>query len=1054
MKDTKTVLPSVNGHNDNKNGLESKTKTSEMKNENQSLSTAAPPAPATSSTTMTKTTNETEELIGGCCVCSDDQGFANNALVYCDGKGCTVACHTACYGIVSIPDGDWYCGRCEAGKFRAPCRLCPTIEGAMKRTADGGWAHVVCALYIPEVSFGDDSTMEPIILSKIPSSRYGQDCSICLENGRSKSISSSGACCNCTFKNCSQVFHVTCAQANGLLCEDVRKNNCQYPIYCEQHRPKLSKFIRQIPAFPYSPNSLASPEQLTKQHLHLKEKESPSQLSDFITADTSTNENQLTSTSSSNLDDTSQHHLNQSQTDEQQTPISRAFHSVDVLPRKSSSNPNTSISSSTNSISPPVQHQKSHSRSSSNSSSSNSSSQKKVKLNDENNATTNLNDLSQFVQLNKEERNFLPPAPPNSSSSSSNVQQEKIDANKTEIKTSKISTEEKSSTIKQRSSTDAPPPTKPNIHKKIFVSNPNDDDNDDEFQLAKKRKLSVKLNKDGQPRKQRQHSTEGAPRPVGRPPLKKNSNPQTLTNGLKRPGIKPNIGNTGNNNMKRPKVNETLITMQQNPQEKEIDHETKIHARSTTYYPCDNFGNQINSDVYQQHVQGHETFTSNETSISPSRTRIPSSSSATRIDFYPRRPLQDTATSLTTGENQSQRSFPPQTLEEFLEQEWELSSDFLLQQTMPHDVSSLLSCLYQFKAENAALQKKFDELRHRRDSLRVTNLNLRRRLSEVLPINEPITSSAISATAPTIPIPTTVSVQSAPAPPPPPPPPPPLPTTTTTTTNLTQISPPAAPAPPPVPPSPRKEQQHMKQQKLLAELELQQHLQQQKAISPTRRRLSTNTSTSTHIDSSQSAAIKKSKSPRQATTAFTNQSILESQLRQSAMNVNPTKKLPPTTPIPKKVSSTPVEMELISHHPAMIPSNPITTGPSTSSTVTPLPYEQIDVAATAAAAFALAKNGRTATNPGLSLELISQILAASSNAMSPQLFAPTWNISNFGYANFPGANPMSVSDESILRSYATSTHPSLEQQAGPSTSSSVSISSSSTTTQSLTKPQP
>ena len=94
MKDTKTVLPSVNGHNDNKNGLESKTKSSEMKNENQSLSTAAPPAPATSSTTMTKTTNETEELIGGCCVCSDDQGFANNALVYCDGKGCTVACHT------------------------------------------------------------------------------------------------------------------------------------------------------------------------------------------------------------------------------------------------------------------------------------------------------------------------------------------------------------------------------------------------------------------------------------------------------------------------------------------------------------------------------------------------------------------------------------------------------------------------------------------------------------------------------------------------------------------------------------------------------------------------------------------------------------------------------------------------------------------------------------------------------------------------------------------------------------------------------------------------
>jgi len=55
---------------------------------------------------------------------------------------------------------------------------------------------------------------------------------------------------------------------------------------------------------------------------------------------------------------------------------------------------------------------------------------------------------------------------------------------------------------------------------------------------------------------------------------------------------------------------------------------------------------------------------------------------------------------------------------------------------MPHDVSSLLSCLYQFKSENAALQKQFDELKHRRDSLRVTNANLRRKISEIAPIND------------------------------------------------------------------------------------------------------------------------------------------------------------------------------------------------------------------------------------------------------------------------------------------------------------------------------
>ncbi len=143
------------------------------------------------------------------------------------------------------------------------------------------------------------------------------------------------------------------------------------------------------------------------QHLLSKEKESPSQLSDFVAAAAA--EAEATETNlplSATLDDTN----NQTNTsDEQQTPVSRAFYSMDTLQRKSSSNTNSSLSSST-SVSPIVQ-QKSHSRSSS-SSSSNSSLQKKAKLNDEMNNNRSLNDLSQFVQLNKEEGSFLPPQPP------------------------------------------------------------------------------------------------------------------------------------------------------------------------------------------------------------------------------------------------------------------------------------------------------------------------------------------------------------------------------------------------------------------------------------------------------------------------------------------------------------------------------------------------------------------------------------------------------------------------------------------------------------------
>jgi len=50
---------------------------------------------------------------------------------------------------------------------------------------------------------------------------------------------------------------------------------------------------------------------------------------------------------------------------------------------------------------------------------------------------------------------------------------------------------------------------------------------------------------------------------------------------------------------------------------------------------------------------------------------------------------------------------------------------------MPHDVSSLLSCLYQFKTENASLEKQYEQLKHRRDNLRLTNSNLRRKLADL-----------------------------------------------------------------------------------------------------------------------------------------------------------------------------------------------------------------------------------------------------------------------------------------------------------------------------------
>lgn len=88
-------------------------------------------------------------------------------MVFCD--NCNICVHQACYGITTIPSGSWLCRTCTLC-FRPECVLCPNKNGAMKCTRSGHkWAHVSCALWIPEVSIGCVEKMEPITkISSIP----------------------------------------------------------------------------------------------------------------------------------------------------------------------------------------------------------------------------------------------------------------------------------------------------------------------------------------------------------------------------------------------------------------------------------------------------------------------------------------------------------------------------------------------------------------------------------------------------------------------------------------------------------------------------------------------------------------------------------------------------------------------------------------------------------------------------------------------------------------------------------------------------------------------
>lgn len=172
-----------------------------------------------------------------CDVCRSPDSEEGNEMVFCD--SCNICVHQACYGITRIPDGQWLCCTCNIGQ-RPECVLCPNKGGAMKCTRSGQkWAHVSCALWIPEVSIGCVEKMEPITkISSIPSSRWALICVLCRERV--------GACIQCSVKTCKTAYHVTCAFKHGLemraIIEDENADDgVKLRSYCEKHSKSSKK---------------------------------------------------------------------------------------------------------------------------------------------------------------------------------------------------------------------------------------------------------------------------------------------------------------------------------------------------------------------------------------------------------------------------------------------------------------------------------------------------------------------------------------------------------------------------------------------------------------------------------------------------------------------------------------------------------------------------------------------------------------------------------------------------------------------------------------------
>lgn len=181
-----------------------------------------------------------------CSICLGDRSDALNEIIECDKCGVTV--HEGCYGVQDTdsvcssdspnPTTPWFCDACKAGVIDPDCELCPNKGGIFKETDVGKWTHLVCALYMPGVAFGDVDRLSSITLFEMSYSKWGsKPCSLC----KDRRFANTGVPVSCDAGLCKTYFHVTCGQREGLLSEAHSEEADQadpYYAHCKLHSDK------------------------------------------------------------------------------------------------------------------------------------------------------------------------------------------------------------------------------------------------------------------------------------------------------------------------------------------------------------------------------------------------------------------------------------------------------------------------------------------------------------------------------------------------------------------------------------------------------------------------------------------------------------------------------------------------------------------------------------------------------------------------------------------------------------------------------------------------
>jgi len=181
-----------------------------------------------------------------CCICLGTHSSDLNEVVECD--SCGILVHEGCYGVTesnsisstasSCSTEPWFCEPCQGHVTNPTCQLCPNLGGALKETDTGLWVHLVCALYVPGIAFGELDKLTQVTLFEMPYNRWGaKSCALCSDPW----LSRTGVCIGCDAGMCRTFFHVTCAQREGLLSETFHEDTVQAdPFYanCKLHTEK------------------------------------------------------------------------------------------------------------------------------------------------------------------------------------------------------------------------------------------------------------------------------------------------------------------------------------------------------------------------------------------------------------------------------------------------------------------------------------------------------------------------------------------------------------------------------------------------------------------------------------------------------------------------------------------------------------------------------------------------------------------------------------------------------------------------------------------------